>query len=257
MDFQVKICGVRDHDGAQACVEAGADLVGFNFVPSSKRFITPSEARRLVQVVGAKRAVGVFRNQDEAHVLQVSRAAGVGWIQLHGDESPEVCASLRAHGFRIIKAISMDADTANPRGSPPVPGGLDQPVPANPRGSPPVPGGLDQPVPANPRGSPPVPGGLDQRIFEVARYEAVTDLRLFDASSPGSGQQFDHGRLLALSPARPFLLAGGLTPENVGAAVEGVNPNGVDTASGVEREGRMDPARVAAFCRAARTARKR
>jgi len=37
----------------------------------------------------------------------------------------------------------------------------------------------------------------------------------------------------------------------------GVNPDGVDTASGVEREGRMDPARVAAFCRAARRARMR
>jgi len=220
MDFQIKICGVRDHDGAKACVEAGADLVGFNFVPSSKRFIAPSEARVLVDVVGAERAVGVFRNQDQAHVLEVSRCVGLHWIQLHGDESPEVCASLRAQGFRIIKAISVDADTAKPRG-------------------------------------PLVPGDLGERNFRVAPFEPVTDLRLFDAASPGSGKPFDHERLLALSPTRPFLLAGGLTPENVGEAIEHVNPNGVDTASGVEREGRMDPARVAAFCRAARRARKR
>lgn len=96
MDVQVKVCGVQDEAGAQACVDANADLVGFNFVPSSKRFIEPEQARAWVERVNADRAVGVFRNQPQDHVLRTSRLAGVTWIQLHGDETPGMCEALRS-----------------------------------------------------------------------------------------------------------------------------------------------------------------
>ncbi|MCA9546847.1 MAG: phosphoribosylanthranilate isomerase [Myxococcales bacterium] len=75
---------------------------------------------------------------------------------------------------------------------------------------------------------------------------------LVDGRQPGSGQAWDWARLASLRPATPVWLAGGLTADNVAAAAAAVQPAAVDTASGVEVGGVVDPARVAAFCRAAR-----
>jgi phosphoribosylanthranilate isomerase len=76
------------------------------------------------------------------------------------------------------------------------------------------------------------------------------DYFLFDAARPGSGVPFDWS-LLPESP-RPFLLAGGLTPENVAAAIAKTAPFGVDTASGVETDGVQDPTKIRAFISAAK-----
>ncbi len=92
--------------------------------------------------------------------------------------------------------------------------------------------------------------------FTPAQLEAHVrwaELFLFDAPRPGSGLTFDWSRLPE-SP-RPFLLAGGLTADNVTTAIERVTPFGVDTASGVETDGVQDPAKIAAFVEACRTER--
>lgn len=85
---------------------------------------------------------------------------------------------------------------------------------------------------------------------------AECDLVLFDAAVPGAdggtGVRADWSLLEARRPARPFALAGGLTPEVVGDAVRRLRPDVLDVSSGVEsRPGRKDPERVAAFARAA------
>lgn len=76
------------------------------------------------------------------------------------------------------------------------------------------------------------------------------ELFLFDAARPGSGRTFDWS--LVPRAQRPFLLAGGLTPENVAGAIAAVDPFGVDTASGVEVDGGQDAERIGAFVRAAK-----
>lgn len=94
----------------------------------------------------------------------------------------------------------------------------------------------------------------------VARAAASgADLVLFDAAVPGrhggTGRTLDWSALAAAAPPRPFGLAGGLDPANVGRAVRIVRPDLVDVSSGVEwAPGRKDPERVRAFCDAARTA---
>jgi phosphoribosylanthranilate isomerase len=71
----------------------------------------------------------------------------------------------------------------------------------------------------------------------------------------GGGRTFDWSRARVIAAKRPVLLAGGLTPDNVAAAIATVRPLGVDVASGVEsKPGTKDPRAVAAFVRAARSA---
>lgn len=88
---------------------------------------------------------------------------------------------------------------------------------------------------------------------EVHAAEAFrTDLHLFDAHREGvhggTGESFDWELLAGRRSQIPMVLAGGLTPANVGKAIEAVHPYAVDVVSGVEAEpGRKDPARVAAF----------
>ena len=80
---------------------------------------------------------------------------------------------------------------------------------------------------------------------------------LIDAPDPGEGRTFDHQSFAArrATLTKPLVLAGGLTPENVGAAIRLLRPWAVDVSSGVERErGVKDPARIHAFCAAVRAA---
>lgn len=80
---------------------------------------------------------------------------------------------------------------------------------------------------------------------------------LIDAPNPGAGETFDHGQLAALRAelTKPLILAGGLTPENVGRAIHALRPWAVDVSSGVERvRGEKDAALIDAFCAAVRAA---
>lgn len=89
---------------------------------------------------------------------------------------------------------------------------------------------------------------------EARRFVGAVDALLIDAPTPGAGRPFAWGDLAGLGLPRPFFLAGGLTPENVARAVELAGPDGVDVASGVEREGRLCPDKITAFVQEARRA---
>jgi len=106
----VKICGLTTDEAVDASVEAGADAVGFVLAAGSPRTLQPSAARLLVgRVPSSVETVGVFRGQAVAEVVELARAAGVATVQLHGDESPGDVATVQAAGFRVIRAVSVDA----------------------------------------------------------------------------------------------------------------------------------------------------
>src|SRR5438067_11279262 len=106
--MQIKICGVTTANDARACVELGADMVGFNFYPASPRYIEPAMVRRIVDALPARTcAVGVFVDADTADIRKLAKTAGVGCVQLHVHTTPESCNEL-GRGFLWIRGLSTD-----------------------------------------------------------------------------------------------------------------------------------------------------
>lgn len=100
----VKICGITNLVDARAAVEAGADLLGFNFYRPSPRYIAPPDARKIIgQLPETVVKVGVFVNEGLHSVERIAAEAGLSAVQLHGDESPEYCREL-AETY-VIKAF--------------------------------------------------------------------------------------------------------------------------------------------------------
>ena len=86
MTIQVKICGICDPGGAQAAIEAGADLLGFHFCRSGRR-VTPEAAKAIVDGLSLRPTiVGVFIDQDPGEVRQIAEFVGLDLLQLHGSE---------------------------------------------------------------------------------------------------------------------------------------------------------------------------
>src|SRR5215472_5406761 len=100
-ETQIKICGVSNASDARACMELGADMIGFNFYPASPRYIEPAVVRGIVDVLPARTcAVGVFVDADPADIRRLAKTAGVRCVQLHGHTMPESCSEL-AREFRV------------------------------------------------------------------------------------------------------------------------------------------------------------
>ena len=87
-------------------VQAGADALGFNLWPRSPRYVSPQLAREIIAATSPfVTCVGVFVNEDAAQIQELASKLGLGAVQLHGDESPEFCASLDS--VTVIKAIRV------------------------------------------------------------------------------------------------------------------------------------------------------
>jgi phosphoribosylanthranilate isomerase len=103
----VKICGITNATDARRAVEAGADFLGFNFYSKSPRYIEPAKARQIALRLPAKvSVVGVFVNESEKTMLEIARTVGLDFLQLHGDESPEMISRLK-RTLPVIKAIRV------------------------------------------------------------------------------------------------------------------------------------------------------
>ncbi len=91
-----------------------------------------------------------------------------------------------------------------------------------------------------------------ERLDKVKAYKCWS--LLIDSPSPGSGQVFDWSLVEAVPERTKMIVAGGLTPENVGYAISRLRPYGVDVSTGVEMEpGRKDPLKLRRFIQAARS----
>lgn len=110
----VKICGITDFANAVAVAEAGADALGFNFWPKSKRYLAPERFERWARDLpeGTER-VGVFVNADAAGVMRLLESGAIHVAQFHGDETPDYCARfvgkfpfVRAFGVRSPESLA-------------------------------------------------------------------------------------------------------------------------------------------------------
>ena len=198
---RVKICGITRSEDALLAAQLGADALGFNFWPKSKRFIEPEAARAIVaKLPPFVVPVGVFVNQPEDEIRSAAARAGVEVIQLHGDESPEFCTRFNLPVLKAIRVEELRSLAA-------------------------------------------------LASYEVSGFLLDTPSRGFG----GSGRPFDWTLAEGISECGSIILAGGLTPENVAAAIQAVRPWAVDVASGVESSpGVKDPAKLTRFIQAAK-----
>jgi phosphoribosylanthranilate isomerase len=194
-------------DDALAAMDAGADLLGFNFYPKSPRCIDVGKCRDIMSVMrkyGHMTYVGLFVNASVVEVRATIETCGLSLAQLHGDETPAILKALDGKAFKAFRGVPEA-----------------------------------------------------ERIDGFARSNSPA--LLVDAAVKGAyggtGVTADWSAAAELAKKYPLLLAGGLTPDNVGEAVRQVKPWGVDVASGVEaRPGEKDPGKMIAFIRAVRDA---
>lgn len=106
----VKICGIQTKEAAEVVVASGADFIGFLFA-ESKRNIKPSVAAEIAKVIPPSvKKVGVFVNESVDRILEIADIVGLDYIQLHGDEKPEVAEILP---YKVIKAFSVGPENLN------------------------------------------------------------------------------------------------------------------------------------------------
>ena len=105
MTVRIKICGITRESDALAAVRAGADALGFLFYPKSKRYISPEQARDIIQALPPLiTAVGVFANESAEKIAAIRKTCLLDAAQLHGEETPEFCRSLPG---KTIKAFCL------------------------------------------------------------------------------------------------------------------------------------------------------
>ena len=214
----VKICGVRRPDDALAAAGAGADYVGMVFVPGRRRRVAPADAR---VITDGLRALGAGRPASVGLFGDQPLGDVLDTIAIAGLDFVQLCGDENLEYCRsvqehagVVKALHVSDDADA------------------------------------------------DRIAEVGRlidaYAAAGCTVTLDSQVAGlhggTGQSFDWRIAAQLAPGRQFLLAGGLTPDNVGQAVAVVHPWGVDVSSGVETGGEKDAAKIRQFVANARRA---
>lgn len=105
--IRVKICGVQDEAAALAAAAAGADAVGLIFAPSPRR-VDLAQARRIADALPPfVTRVGVVVNESPDRLRALIDGVRLDAVQLHGDETPQDCAAVRALGVTVIKAVAV------------------------------------------------------------------------------------------------------------------------------------------------------
>lgn len=214
MSVIVKICGLNRPEPLEAALAGGADMVGFVFFEKSPRHITLDQARSLSQQVrGRAEKVALVVDADDSRIAAIIDALAPDWLQLHGAETPERAAAVRAaFGRPILKALGV-ADKADILRAAHYEAVADRLL-----------------FDAKPPKGAVLPGGnglsFDWTILQ-------------DYSSRAANKD--------------WMLSGGLDPRNVAEAIRLTGASGVDVSSGVEdAPGEKSAEKIGAFIAAAR-----
>lgn len=203
---RVKICGINEPVAFDAAVDAGADWVGFNFFPSSPRYVTPKAAAALSRRIGGGPSrVGLFVEPTIAAIAHVLEAVSLDVLQIYGGPNDLHAINVR-FGLPIWRAIGVDRAADLPNGH---------------------------------RGA--------NRLLIEAKPPAGAD------RPGGNATRFDWSILRGWSAPAPWVLAGGLTLDNVANAIRQTGADAVDVSSGVESsKGVKDAALIRGFVAAAK-----
>jgi len=107
---RVKICGITRLEDALAALRLGADALGFNFWPGSRRYLAPAAARDIIRALPPLVAtVGVFVDPSHDEAVAAAAVSGVQVLQLHGDEPPEACRRLP---LPVLKGIRVRGEAS-------------------------------------------------------------------------------------------------------------------------------------------------
>lgn len=109
--MKIKVCGLTDPENLAAIARAKPDYVGFIFYEGSGRFVGAEPDPRLFWSIpqGIKKA-GVFVDEKINKILELSVSAGLEIIQLHGNESVQLCATLKSSGLAVLKAFTIGSE---------------------------------------------------------------------------------------------------------------------------------------------------
>lgn len=209
---RIKICGIREEVHALAAVEAGADFIGFIFVPT-RRQVSPAKAHEIINTVkkssSAIKPVGVFVDTPASEVNKIADFCSLDWVQLSGNESWEYCRQITRP---IIKAIRIGQQ-------------------------------LGEEITAE------LTTGL--KTLSPQKFITLFDSQV-EGKYGGTGTTFNWKLAQQVVKEFPVIIAGGLNSENVAQAIEIATPWGVDTSSGVETDGTKDIAKIKTFIEAVR-----
>ncbi len=220
--MRVKICGITTPEDAELVARAGADAIGLNFVAGPRQLTLPAAAEILATVPPFVTTVALVSLQDTggipADVLELLGTHRVSHVQLYGSINADAIVRLVRGGFRpLLVGRVRDRAFTDPIGSLLAECGADRPA------------------------------GIVLDTFDPHK-------------AGGTGQSFhwpwlrEAGETGELENWPPIILAGGLRPDNVAAAVAEAGPWGVDVSSGVEAEvGRKSAELVRNFIQGART----
>lgn len=213
--FRTKICGVIDPEGIEAIAASGVEAIGLNFAPASRRRVDQVTARAIASRLPSHVAkVGVFVDAPLCEMLDRFEAVPLDFIQLHGRESFETYAELAEviGAERIIRALPWRSESSEGERA-----------------------GRDLAATSL------VPAAIREFLAQAAERQLLPAALLIDSAVGGqfggTGTPVAWNEVGARRPDEipvPLLLAGGLTAENVAAAIDAARPAGVDVAGGVE-----------------------
>jgi len=242
----VKICGIKDAEVALETAKAGADMIGIMFAAESRRRVTPQQCHDIVEAIKGGRTQGreaLFEGPARGEVsartwfgawADAIEQSVVRWrpliVGVFAGMSPEEVNDIaEAAGLDLVQLSGGEDDDFIRRVHRPVLRAVH------------------------------VREGMTVDDVEDRCVPGISAGLLLDTGAAGAlggtGVAFDWAIAEDLAERKPFLLAGGLTPENVAGAVERVQPWGVDVSTGVETDGVKDMEKIRAFIRAAKGVR--